>query len=197
MSDELLCWIDLETTGLDPLDDYILECGIILTKMDLTEVARQSWVFPFPIDEKPNYDQIVQDMHTKNNLWVECDEKYSDKWFSEFIWGNIVDWLDSYGEGAKLYPAGSSVHFDTSFLANDGLGGHKVYGKLYHRHFDVSSIKMLAQVAGGKYDKGPEDPHRALGDLDNDINWLKDNLSVGLSDLRTGGIIGIRWMSRS
>ena len=189
---EMLCWIDLETTGLDPNDDFILECGIILTEMDLTEIARCSWVFPFPIDEKENYVQVVQDMHTKNGLWQECDERYADKWLSEIIWHNVVDWLAAYSEGAKLYPAGSSVHFDTTFLQLDATGGHHLYEQLYHRHFDVSSIKMLAQVAGGKYDKGPEDPHRALADLDNDIAWLRENLSYAILEGRSQ-VVGIKF----
>lgn len=177
MSNELLCWIDLETTGLDPFDDEILECGIILTEMDLTEIVRHSWVFPYPYDARENHNVIVKDMHDKNGLWIECDKLYNFHSLSEPTWQEIVNWVEYHAEGRKLYPAGSSVHFDTTFLKLHNFG-QKLESMLYHRHFDVSSIKMLAQVAGGTYDKGPEDPHRALGDLDNDINWLKDNMRL-------------------
>lgn len=34
-----LLWMDLEMTGLDPLEDRILEVAVIVTDWDLTELA--------------------------------------------------------------------------------------------------------------------------------------------------------------
>ena len=44
----MLCWLDLESTGLDPKLERILEIGFIITDDLLArEIARASWVIPF------------------------------------------------------------------------------------------------------------------------------------------------------
>lgn len=176
----MLLWIDIETTGLSPFQDIPLEVGLILMDEGANlhlEIGRRNWIcavenFHFEPD-----DQFVADMHTRNGLLAELRnaKKVYQSYFE--IDDEITDWIMTYVDipTTQLHPAGSSVHFDRSFIERrfPRLNSH-----LHHRHLDVSSVKMLFPQVGLEYDKGPEDVHRALSDLDNDIEFLKHFLSA-------------------
>jgi oligoribonuclease (3'-5' exoribonuclease) len=62
-------FLDLETTGLDPKDDVILEVGIILTTINLDVIAAKS----FPVLDKDwemklARNKYVQNMHILSGL---------------------------------------------------------------------------------------------------------------------------------
>jgi oligoribonuclease len=173
----MLLWLDMETTGLNFEQDIPLEVGIILMEENgMVEIARKSWLCTcINFIWEPN-NEFVHKMHTDNGLLEEMHAH-------PFVYGSyyeidneICEWIlhDALKDhpGYQLHPAGSSVHFDVRFAERRFP---KFYSLLHHRHFDVSSIKMLSMLNGNEYDKGPDDPHRALADLDNDINWLKNN----------------------
>lgn len=71
-------WVDLETGGLDPNADAILEVAVgvadAATPFALAEV--QSWVIGYPDAElfalQKTCDSKVLDMHTKSELWEAC-----------------------------------------------------------------------------------------------------------------------------
>lgn len=177
----MLLWIDLETTGLDPVQDIPLEVGLILMEENgMVEIARRSWLCSvYGFDYMP-HDQFVHEMHTKNGLLY--DLKIAKKTYPSFsfIDDEMCDWLFTFTDVQQFTPAGSSVHFDVDFIRKrfSRLANH-----LHHRHLDVSSVKMLYPLIGEEYEKGPEDIHRALSDLDNDIAWLKkfiDKIDFGV-----------------
>jgi len=172
----MLLWLDMETTGLDYEVDIPIEVGIILMKENgLKEVARKSWLCAVRDFDFHPYEQFVHRMHTDNGLLAELEQATVFRSYSD-VDDTICAWLDANTPPEEiLYPAGSSVHFDVRF-AERRLP--QLYSKFYHRHLDVSSIKMLSMLVGAEYDKGPADPHRALGDLDNDILWLKNFLAL-------------------
>lgn len=172
---EILCWIDLETTGLSYAQDIPMEVGIILTDIRLKEIARMSWLCNVRDWDFVPQNEFVLDMHTKNGLLGELYQSEEATW--NLYDQSITDWIsDEAGsfadyEPVQLHPAGSSVHFDVRFC-------EKFFptfsSMLHHRHYDVSSVKMFYQTLLGTYDTGPVDPHRALGDLDNDIAWIRE-----------------------
>jgi oligoribonuclease len=173
---ELLCWIDLETTGLDEEIDQILEIGIIISGMGLGDIDRQNWTIPWskrdnvisgPVEIHP----VVEEMHTKNGLWDECQLLWDSGVREEQVIEEVYEFLSKYSD-CRLYPAGSSVHFDMGFIKRQ-YPWKKLVPFFYHRHMDVSSVKMIQQLIGGEYDGGKPDPHRAIGDLENDIDWLR------------------------
>jgi DNA polymerase III epsilon subunit-like protein len=64
-----LCWLDIETTGLNPHFDYILEVAMVATDWDLNVLGEA--VFPvLPTDPKwaDRMSEYVREMHTKNGL---------------------------------------------------------------------------------------------------------------------------------
>jgi oligoribonuclease len=172
----MLLFLDMETTGLDYFADIPLEVGIILMEeKGMREIARNSWLCRVQgfIAEPTN--EFVFNMHTKNGLLAELRESSTRTWdsFSQ-IDDDICSWVEResievFGtEPGTWYLAGSSVHFDRRFAERRFP---RFNSMLHHRHFDVSSIKMLSMLEGESYEKG-EEPHRALADLDLDIAWV-------------------------
>lgn len=175
----VLCWIDLETTGLNSMQDIPLEVGIILTDIRLNEFARESWLCTVRDFIWEPTDPFVLEMHTKNGLLEEMNNVVGQYISYTTIDEEIEDWLIKqltlqYGlterQNLVIHPAGSSVHFDLDFIRKRFPS---FYRQLHHRHYDVSSIKMFYQTLLGAYDPGPIDDHRALADLDNDIAWIR------------------------
>lgn len=72
-SDELLAWIDIETTGLDILEDELLEVALIVTDQQDNSLHEQNWVI-YNDGIHEDIHPIVMEMHTKSNLWEDCRE---------------------------------------------------------------------------------------------------------------------------
>lgn len=175
-----ICWLDLETTGLDPLCDQVLECGIIITDERLNEIARTSRVFPITSYAAEQFlDPVVREMHTKSGLLAECialgrEQSASftaitrelDEQLATFIGDHCVE---------KPYLAGNSVgDFDRHFLR-----GHliRVSRMLSHRSLNVSQFKVLADLLGFELQTAKKPTaHRALADLDNSILILREGV---------------------
>lgn len=69
----MIVWTDVETTGLSPEKDLLLEVALVVTDDDLSELASTSVVVRpegFLIDEVP-MDSKVCEMHTRNELLDE------------------------------------------------------------------------------------------------------------------------------
>ncbi len=71
----MICWLDLETNGLDERKGDILEVALVVTDDDLNEVARTSVVVrPVPRAVPLEVHPVVQAMHEKNGLWRDVEE---------------------------------------------------------------------------------------------------------------------------
>ena len=68
---------DLETTGLDPKLDQILEIGAIAVDADLQilDVFRRTVAITPEGEARVAASAFVRDMHTKNGLLTECRER--------------------------------------------------------------------------------------------------------------------------
>jgi oligoribonuclease len=158
----MLLWLDLETTGLDPERDVVLEVGAILTDDELNEVARFHEVLYTPL-ELQHLDPYIQEMHTKNGLWYEVKgEAAEERWYVEHL---LEEWLRTHsGVGAQL--AGSSIHFDREFLRHSFP---RVLKLLHHRQVDVSTLNEMARrVWPELYATRPPkaEAHRVMADID-------------------------------
>lgn len=172
------CWIDIETTGLDPHNDKILEIAMAFTEDDPFTgkvVASESFVCG---PSKFEADTYVMEMHAKSGLLAALqgpDMKIEDAdWtLSRFVDSCSLpspsgkDWMIRRSkDGELLVPAGNSVHFDMSFIKVHMPQLAKRFG---HRLFDVSTLKKHYRDAYGEW---PEVPfpegaveHRAMGDV--------------------------------
>jgi oligoribonuclease len=168
----MLVWLDLETTGLDPRIDSVLEVAAVVTDDDLREVARFERVIHHegidrlaelrPESEDATFakaaagiDVVVARMHTANGLWraiAESTHLLSD------VDGDLAAFLRQYavkvetlvdsvtGDSVKrvIKPqlAGSTISFDRSFLVEDLPLAH---AELHYRNVDVTTLNELAR----------------------------------------------------
>lgn len=161
-------WLDLETTGLEPERDAILEVAVLATDEHLVRVsAACSWV----VQQEPamlRMDQYVSTMHTKNGL---LDELRSAPFRLEGVEDCLMAFVREVFPKPPEQPilAGSSVHFDRSFIKH-----HMPHfdAMLHYRLFDCRPLQMAAQTAWGMSFPKAE-AHRALADVRESLGYAR------------------------
>lgn len=180
-----LIWIDLEMTGLDTVNDTIIEIATIVTDKYLNELAegpviaiRQSQTTMDAMDDwntrQHGVSGLTERVLDSNSTAADAETKTL-----EFL----AQWVD---EGVSPM-CGNSICQDRRFMAREMPTLERYF---HYRNLDVSTLKILAQlwapsVAGG-FEK--ESRHRALDDIRDSIEelvWYRDNFldaSVLVSD---------------
>jgi oligoribonuclease len=157
---ENLCWLDLETTGLDPLCDAILELGITITTKQLEPVASKSWVFrPSRNIRLKEIDPFVWKMHQDNNLWNESLTAPIGFDLSVDQAGVFIS--EHKAKGSPL--CGSTISFDRNFLK---VQAPELLQVLHYRNIDVSTLKNMMAIhfpSAPPFEK-PKGNHRVLGE---------------------------------
>ena len=164
-----ILWVDLEMTGLDPVDDRILEVAAIATDWDFNEIA----VYEAVKQVGPNL--------MKKRMVGEFWDKYSDVRDAliaqnkdgkngRTVENELLEFMqEHFDTSERIILAGNSIHQDRKFIANEW---GRLDGRLHYRMLDVSAWKVVFE---GKYKKRfakPEE-HRALGDIRGSIMELK------------------------
>lgn len=140
MNSKVVLWIDIETTGLDAVNDDILEFGVIVTLPNLTEVARGSWVIGTFKEKIENCHPDVKKMHTDNGLFAEALKSTET---CQDVEVKIMRFLQPYLEDStRFIVAGNSINFDKKFIKEK----MKLFNTLLHyRVIDMTSISLLCQ----------------------------------------------------
>ena len=165
-----LIWIDCEMTGLDLVNDALVEIAVLVTDSDLNIIGEGIDLVIATTPEKlAAMNDFVTEMHTASGLITEIPNgiAVSD------AEAKILEYLQSAGcESGKSPLAGNSVYVDRNFIARD-MPLLNQY--LHYRTIDVSSIKELARRWYPKtYFSAPAKTgnHRALGDIRDSIAEL-------------------------
>jgi oligoribonuclease len=163
-----LVWIDLEMTGLDPLNDVILQAAVVITDPHLTVIDEYCCDVWQPAAELEKMTPFVRDMHTKSGLLERVGKSRVDAHAAErHLMERIAGWCS--------YPAtlcGNSVGQDKRFLETYMPG---VARYLHYRIVDVSSLKVLLRLWYGdeaEYKKPDDQKHDALFDVHQSIAEL-------------------------
>lgn len=191
LSTDRFAWCDVETFGLDPDNDPLLEVAFAITDLHLEIEAHISipiWSSVHREHLRSLYDKsdsgdknaaVVVKMHEKSELFKDAQTIGISPVIAE---RQIHDWLISEGVYDQKDPlCGSSVAFDRSMLQAQ----MPLVADLFHyRNIDVSSVKELCarfnpvMFSHLNEDVSAKKEHRALPDiLDTllELGWYMDN----------------------
>ncbi len=181
MSDITFLFTDIETTGLPlrPSHSQILEVAAVFTNDEFEQLGEAFCVAIAPAEAIPAWNQWCRDQHLKSGLVADIMQKGQTLYSAA---QQFTAWYDAQMKELSLEPkkvqlAGSSVHFDRSFLVQVP-GICERLEKLSHRMFDISVLRTAFKIAD-HYDavrlkSGSEDvAHRALDDVMYDITQAK------------------------
>ncbi len=169
--DDLLCWVDLEMTGLDPSQHAIIEIATLITDNDLAVVAEGPELV-IHADEIyiGRMIDVVREMHTRSGLVDKVRVSSVNVRDAEM---QTLGFLRQWCKPRSAPLCGNSIWCDRMFLK---LQMPAVDEFLHYRTIDVSSFKEaatrwnVASVAGAPR-KG--DRHRALDDVRESIAELR------------------------
>ncbi|CAN5885132.1 oligoribonuclease [soil metagenome] len=169
---DILVWLDMEMTGLDPSKERIIEVATILTDGQLTEIA----VGPDLVIHQP--DEVLAGMDDWNK------KHHGQSGLIERVKASTVSDADAEAAtleflklhcGAKDRPvlAGNSIHQDRRFIRRYMPA---LDLRLHYRMVDVSTVKELArrwfpQIIAKQPPKN--ETHRALDDIRESIDELR------------------------
>ena len=171
-----LIWIDLEMTGLDTVNDRIIEVATIVTDKYLNELAEGPVIAISQSQETMDaMDEWNTRQHGESGLTTRVLASTVSTAEAERA---TLDFLTAWVEMGASPMCGNSICQDRRFLAREMPA---LEGFFHYRNLDVSTLKILAQqwapaVAAG-FSK--ESTHRALADILDSIEelaWSRDRL---------------------
>lgn len=167
-----ILWMDLEMTGLDPIEDRILEVAVIATDWDFKEIATYEGVIkvgPRLMEKRMKVGKDFWDANPaardgllKQNLELGRSGRV--------IENELLQFLDEHFEDdTRVILGGNSIHQDRKFIANEW---NRLDARLHYRMLDVSAWKVVFE---GKFKKKFSKPetHRALNDIRGSIEELE------------------------
>ncbi len=168
---EKLVWIDCEMTGLDVVNDALIEVAVLVTDGDLNVLGDGVDVLITPTDEQlANMGDFVREMHTKSGL---LDDLASGTTIEEAT-RLAMEYIRAHVPAARKAPlAGNTIGTDRMFLARDMP---ELEQWVHYRNVDVSSIKELARRWYPRVlHQAPAKSgnHRALADIQESIEELR------------------------
>jgi oligoribonuclease len=158
-------------TGLDPINDALIEVAALVTDSELNILGDGVDVVIKP-DEKAlaQMNDFVRDMHTRSGLLEELPRGKTMAEAETAILEYIRKWVP---DARKAPLGGNSVGTDRVFLVRDMP---LVVEHLHYRVIDVSTIKELSRRWFARaYFQAPAKlgGHRALGDIKDSIDELR------------------------
>ena len=179
-SANMLAWIDLEMTGLDPELHVIVEIATLITDDQLNLVAEgPDLVISATEEELGKMDPVVVEMHTKSGLLNEI--KTSEISLDEAGKKTLSFLMEHIPKKGTVPLCGNSIGTDRRFLAK---WLPDIENFLHYRSVDVTSIKELGKRWFPEItEAAPEKNggHRAMDDIKAslfELQYYRDNLFI-------------------
>jgi len=167
---EHVLWLDLEMTGLSPIDDCILEVAMLATDWEFNELASYHGIV------KNDEEKLNERFKTNSQFWdanMQSKQGLVEQNKTGNSLANIEDEIlkfidENFKAEVPILLAGNSIHIDRQFIIKNWPRFNK---RLHYRMLDVSAWKVVFE---NKYrDKFLKpDAHRALDDIRGSITEL-------------------------
>ena len=165
---ELLTWVDVETTGLNVEDDYLLEVASVVTTYRLQPVASFHAVVCWPSVSflQSVSNNFCKKAHTASGLFEACVRSENEV---DEVDEALARFLDQVG-ATDCVMAGNSVHFDRKWLESDLPESAQ---RFHYRNLDVTSVAAFFRLAKpelplfkkSRNHRAPDDLEESLGEL--------------------------------
>ena len=168
---EKLVWVDCEMTGLDVVEDAMIEVAVLVTDGDLNVLGEGVDILIKPSNAAlAQMGDFVRAMHTKSGLLDQLPLGVTMAEATE----QVMDYVRTHVPVARKAPlAGNTIGTDRAFLARDMP---ELEQWVHYRNVDVSTIKELAHRWFPRaYFNTPTKSgnHRALADIQESIEELR------------------------
>lgn len=178
VQDNVILWIDLETTGSSDEAD-IIEFGAVLTDAspDLNQLGEYTAT---NYSTKPYESDVVVQMHQKSGL---TDDLITPNFLGvSSLEREVLKWInDTVGYSSEHMPWGGSGvgHFDSKYIRRDMPYLSK---RLTYWVYDVGVLRRMLRLAGIEYESGNADSstktHRALDDIKLHVQEARDYINL-------------------
>ena len=177
---DVLVWLDMEMTGLEPERDRIIEVATILTDGNLVEIATGPELVIHQSDELlDGMDDWNKKHHGASGLVARVKESTVTEADAE---AQTIAFINAH-IAAKDRPvlAGNSIHQDKRFINRYMPALDK---RLHYRMVDVSTIKELGRRWFPEITSklpAKKEGHRALDDIRESIDelrWYRQHLFI-------------------
>ncbi len=156
-------------TGLDPVEDRILEVAAIATDWNLKEIATYTAVKK--VGPSLMKKRMVGDFWEKfSDVRDALTAQNKDGKNGRAVENELLMFIDEHFDTSEpVTLAGNSIHQDRKFIDNEW---QRLSAKLHYRMLDVSAWKLVFE---GRYKKKFTKPeaHRALDDIRGSIEELE------------------------
>ena len=170
---DVLVWLDMEMTGLDPDKERIIEVATILTDGNLVEIAAGPDLVIHQADEiLAAMDDWNKSHHKASGLTERIKASAITDGDAE---AQTLAFINTHFTSPKDRPvlAGNSIHQDRRFIRRYMP---RLDARLHYRMVDVSTVKELArrwfpEITAKQPAK--KETHRALDDIRESIDELR------------------------
>lgn len=165
-----LIWIDLEMTGLDTLNDQIIEIATVVTDAELNVLAKGPVLaINQPADIMAAMDDWNTNQHGQSGL---TERVLTSDISAQEAESATLDFLSTWVSAGKSPMCGNSICQDRRFLARQMP---KLERYFHYRNLDVSTLKELARrwAPNVMNDFQKQGSHLAMDDILDSIEELK------------------------
>lgn len=165
-----LIWIDLEMTGLDTIEDTIIEIATVVTDQDLEVLAEGPTLAIYHHDSVlEKMDDWNQTHHGNSGLVERIRQSVTNMQQAE---QQTIEFLKQWVPAGVSPMCGNSICQDRRFMARQMP---KLEAYFHYRNLDVSTLKELAKRWKPEVEASfkKQGSHRAMDDIIESINELR------------------------